>query len=307
MQLTRKTWLLITAFFCVYVFWGSTFLWNKMAVTELPPFFLASIRFTTASILVFAISKFLGYSLAITRKQLLNCVLAGFLFLAYGNGMFVWALKWVDTGFASLLAALQPLVILLLMRILQRKHLQWKSMVGVGLGLIGMYLLISQNEIVSKEGMVIGICMIITCILSWSGASLFVAKADLPQNFFVGTAYQMISAGIILMIASAAFGEAWTSPLQWQGQTQIALICLVIFGSIVAFTSFNYLLKNVSPEKVATSSFVNPVIAILLGWYFLQEKLSIQTGLAALLLLTGVYFINSRKRSNDEVVATKRP
>jgi drug/metabolite transporter (DMT)-like permease len=306
MKFSRKTWLLIIAFFCVYVFWGSTFLFNKMAVMELPPFFLAAIRFTTASILAFTISKLLGYSLAISKKQLLNCTLAGFLFLAYGNGMFVWALKWVDTGFASLLAALQPLVILLLMRLLQRKALQWKSMVGVSLGLIGMYLLISQNEIIAKEGMVIGILMILTCILSWSGGSLFVAKADLPKNFFVTSAYQMLTAGITLFIASFALNENWSSPLVWQGQTQVALICLVIFGSIVAFSSFNYLLRNVSPEKVATSSFVNPVIAILLGWYFLSEELTPQTVIAALLLLTGVYFINSRKRTADDVIARKR-
>lgn len=277
-----------------------------MAVLELPPFFLASIRFTTASILVFSISKMLGYSLAITRKQLLNCILAGFLFLAYGNGVFVWALKWVDTGFASLLAALQPLIILLMMRIIQRKKLQWKSMVGVTLGFIGMYLLVSQNDIIAQEGMVLGILMILSCLIAWCSGSLFVAKADLPSNFFVTTAYQMLAAGIILVIASLSFGETWKSPVDWETQTQISLVCLILFGSIAAFTSFNYLLKNVSPEKVATSSFVNPVIAIILGWYFLEEELSIQTGIAALLLLTGVYFINSRKRTPDDVVARKR-
>lgn len=277
-----------------------------MAVLELEPFFLASIRFTFASIIIFIIAKSLGYSLAITRKQLLNCVLAGFLFLAYGNGVFVWALKWVDSGFASLLAALQPLIILLMMRIIQRKKLQWKSMVGVALGFVGMYLLVSQNDIIAKEGMVIGIVMIFSCLIAWCSGSLFVAAADLPSNFFVTTAYQMLTAGFILILGSLAFGETWKSPLNWETQTQISLICLILFGSIAAFTSFNYLLKNVSPEKVSTSSFVNPVIAILLGWHFLNEELSIQTGIAALLLLTGVYFINSRKRTKDDVVPPKR-
>lgn len=306
MSFSKKTWLLIIAFFCVYVFWGSTFLWNKMAVLELPPLFLASIRFSTASLLVFAISKVLGYSLAITKKQLLNCILAGFLFLAYGNGVFVWALKWVDTGFASLLAALQPLIILLMMRVTQRKKLQWKSMVGVTLGFVGMYLLLSQNDIIAKEGMVLGILMILSCLIVWCSGSLFVAKADLPKNFFVTTAYQMLAAGAMLMVTSLAFNESWKSPMNWETQTQISLICLILFGSIAAFTSFNYLLKNVSPEKVSTSSFVNPVIAILLGWYFLEEVLSLQTGIAAFLLLMGVYFINSRKRSPEEVMARKR-
>ncbi|KQC33575.1 multidrug transporter [Nonlabens sp. YIK11] len=307
MKFSKKTWILILAFFCIYVFWGSTYLWNKMAVLELPPFFLASIRFISASIIIFIIARSLKYSLAITKKQLLNCILAGFLFLAYGNGVFVWALKWVDSGFASLLAALQPLIILLMMRIIQRKKLQWKSMVGVTLGIIGMYFLVSQNDIIAKDGMIIGILMIFTCLIAWCSGSLFVASADLPANFFVATAYQMLSAGVLLVIGSLAFDETWKSPLAWEAQTQISLVCLILFGSIAAFTSFNYLLKNVSPEKVSTSSFVNPVIAILLGWYFLEEELSLQTGIAALLLLTGVYFINSRKRTKDDVVATKRP
>ncbi|WP_194852505.1 EamA family transporter [Nonlabens antarcticus] len=306
MSISRNTWLLVIAFFSVYVFWGSTYLWNKMAVTELPPFFLASIRFTSAGILIFTIAKFLKFDLAITRKQFLNCILAGFLFLAYGNGMFVWALKWVDTGFASLLAAMQPLIILLMMRAIHGKALQWKSMVGVGLGLIGMYFLIGQNSIIEKPGMLIGIGMIFTCMISWCSGSLFVAKADLPKNFFVAAAYQMITAGITLMMASFLFQEDWKSPVEWSPSTFVAMICLILFGSIAAFTSFNYLLKKVSPEKVSTSTFVNPLIAILLGWYFLDENLTMQSGIAALLLLTGVYFINSRKRTPDEPVSRKR-
>jgi drug/metabolite transporter (DMT)-like permease len=306
MKLSKKTWLLVVAFFCVYVFWGSTFLWNKMAVLELPPFFLAAIRFTTASLLVFIIARSFGYSLAITKKQLLNCILAGFLFLAYGNGVFVWALKWVDTGFASLLASLQPLIILLLMRVIQRRKLQWKSMVGVSLGIIGMYVLVSQKEIIAQEGMVLGIVMILSCLLAWCGGSLFVEKADLPKNFFVTTAYQMLVAGLILIAGSLAFQEPWKSPVNWETNTIIAIVCLILFGSIAAFTSFNYLLKHVSPEKVTTSSYVNPVIAIILGYYFLEEKLTIQTCIAALLLLTGVYFINSRKRSKEVPVARKK-
>ena len=302
MSLSSKTWLIVLAFFSVYVFWGSTFLWNKMAVTELPPFFLASIRFTVASLLIFAIAKTMGYSLAITRKQLLNCVLAGFLFLAYGNGVFVWALKWVDTGFASLLASLQPLIILLMMRIIQRRKLQWKSLVGVTLGIVGMYVLISQDELMARDGMIVGVLMILSCLIAWCSGSLFVEKADLPANFFVTTAYQMLAAGAMLVLGSLAFDEPWKSPILWESSTQIALVCLVLFGSIAAFTSFNYLLKQVSPEKVATSSYVNPIIAVLLGWYFLDEQLTLQTGIAALLLITGVYFINSRKRDKKPVL-----
>lgn len=299
--MNRSTLLIVLAFFSIYVFWGSTYLWNKMAVSELPPFMLASIRFTSAGTLIFIIARSLGYSLRITKKQLGNSVLAGFLFLAYGNGVFVWALKYVDTSFAALLAALQPLFILLLMRTVQRKALQPKSVIGVFLGLFGMYILVSQQDITTKEGALTGIIMILTCILSWSIGSLFVAKADVPQNFFVSTGYQMIAAGLILAMASLAFNESWISPLEWSTDAYIALTCLILFGSIAAFTSFNFLLKKISTEKVATSSYVNPVIAMLLGWYFLEENITTQSMIAAAVMLTGVYFINSRKRDKKDI------
>ncbi|WP_142786161.1 EamA family transporter [Changchengzhania lutea] len=296
MSLPRKTILIILAFFAIYVIWGSTYLLNKIAVTEIPPFFVATIRFTSAGMLIFIIAKFLKRSLKISRKQLINCTIAGFLFLVYGNGVFIWALKYVDSGFAALEASTQPLFVLLLMRLIDGKKIQQKSIIGIILGVVGMYLLVSQKELVSDEGSLLGMFMILTCVLSWSYASVFVSKADLPANFLVSTGYQMISAGLLLAITSLFLGEDWISPLQWSASVQWSLGLLIIFGSIVAFTAFNYLLKTVSTEKVSTSAYVNPVIAIFLGWFILDEQLNVQTIIAAAVLLTGVYFITSKKK-----------
>ena len=287
--------LVIAAFFSIYVIWGATYLLNKIAVTELPPFMLASIRFITAGLLIFGLSKILGLNLSISRKQFINTVIAGFLFLGFGNGIVVWALRYVDSGFAALEISAQPLVVLLFLRILEGKKIKAMSMVGVALGIVGIYLLVSQQGLVQQENSILGMFMIFLCLLSWSYGSIFVAKADLPTNYFVNTAYQMLTAGIILALGSFAFGEEWSWPGSWSAPTQISIVLLIIFGSIVAFTSFNYLLKVVSPEKVATSTYVNPVIAMLLGWYFLNERLSFQSIMAAVILLTGVYFINTKK------------
>lgn len=301
----KETYLIILAFFSIYVFWGSTYLWNKIVVSEAPAFMLAGLRFTMAGSLIFLIAKMTGKSLKVTSKQLRNCVLAGFFFLVYGNGVFVWALNYVDSGFAALLAALQPLSILLLMRVTQKKGLKPKSIIGVLLGLIGMYLLVSQQEIAMKEGAALGIGMIFTCILSWSIGSLFVAKADLPKNFFITTGYQMVSAGILLWVISLIINESWVFPNAWSTRAQISMVCLVIFGGIAAFTSFNYLLKKVSTEKVATSAYVNPVVALFLGWYFLDEQVTLQSMIAAVVLLSGVYFINSVKKTDN--TALRKP
>jgi drug/metabolite transporter (DMT)-like permease len=296
MAIPRKTILIVLAFFAIYVIWGSTYLLNKIAVVELPPFFLASFRFMTAGMIIFAIAKWMKLSLAITRKQLINCVFSGFLFLVYGNGVFVWSLKYVDSGFAALEASTQPLFVLLLMRLIDNKKMKVNSIIGIALGILGMYILVSQQEFVSQEGSLSGIFMILTCVLSWSYGSVFVSKADLPSNYFVSTAYQMISAGILLSITSLVFGEIWTSPLDWSTSVKWSMLLLSVFGSVVAFTSFNYLLKIVSPEKVSTSAYVNPVIAILLGWYILDESVSLQTMIAACVLLTGVYFITTKRK-----------
>ncbi len=288
--------LIIVAFFSIYVFWGSTYVMNKLAVTELDPLMLACIRFTTAGSLIFIIAKCLKLSLKISKKQLLNCALAGFLFLAYGNGMFVWALQFVDSGFAAIEASLQPLLILVLMRIVDRKPIKLKSVVGIILGIIGIYLLVSQQELTTQEGSVLGMLVIFTCVLSWCIGSVFVSKAELPKNFFVNTGYQMLLGGFMLGIASVISGETWSFPTTWQTSTQLSLLGLIFFGSIAAFTSFNYLLKVVSTEKVATSAYINPIIAIFLGWYFLDETITTQTLVSAAVLLTGVYFINSSKK-----------
>ena len=287
--------LIIIAFIAIYVIWGSTYLLNKISVTELPPFFLSGIRFLIASILIFGIAKASKFSLKITKKQLINSSFVAFLFIVYGNGVFVWALKYVDSGFGALLASTQPLFVLLLMRLIDNKKMKPKSLIGVGLGIFGMYLLVSQQELVTNEDTLLGIFMIFTCVFGWSYGSVFVSKADLPKNYFVSSGYQMLIAAVILLFASISFGEVWTSPLVWSTNVQISMLALITFGSIGAFTAFNYLLKQVSTEKVSTSAYINPIIAMLLGWYVLDETLSTQSIIAAAVLLTGVYFITTKK------------
>ena len=288
--------LIVVSFVAIYIIWGSTYLFNKIAVTELPPFFLASIRFFIAGVLMIGLAILYKQKLYISKKQLLNSVIASFLFMVYGNGVFVWALKYVDSGFGALLASTQPLFVLFLLKLIDRKPFQKKSLIGVALGMFGMFLLVNQRELTTPEGSLLGIFMILTCVLSWSYGSVFVSKAELPKSFLVSTGYQMLAASFILLTGSFSINEHWSSPLTWSSNVQIAMLMLIIFGGVVAFTAFNYLLKFVSPEKVATSAYVNPVIALFMGWYFLDEKLTTQSLIASLILLTGVYFITSRKR-----------
>ncbi len=292
----RRTLLILLAFFAIYVIWGSTYLLNKIAVTELPAFMLAGLRFFIAGLLLFGLAKAFGIPLAITKKQLVNSIIAGFLFLTFGNGVVVWALKFVDSGFAALEISAQPLVVLLLMRLLQGKKIQAMSLVGVALGIIGIYLLVSQKQVIAQEGALLGMVLIFFCMVSWAYGSLFVGKAELPLHYLVNTGYQMLTGGISMLLISLFLGEPWSSPTTWSTPALWSMALLILLGSVVAFTAFNYLLREVSPEKVATSTYVNPIIAMLLGWYFLGEHISLQSIVAAIVLLTGVYFINTKKK-----------
>lgn len=296
MERKANTVLIILAFFSIYVIWGSTYLLNKIAVTELPPFMLASIRFIIAGILIFGICKILRLRTNISKLQVKNTAIAGFLFLCVGNGLVVWALKYMDSGFAALEISAQPLIVLILLRIIDGKKIKTMSVIGVFLGILGMYMLVSQQEVLNNKDSLIGMGMIFICLLAWAYGSIFVRKADLPANYFVNTGYQMLFGGIMLFITSLFLGEKWSSPIAWSAEVQFSMIVLILLGSIVAFTSFNYLLKVVSPEKVATSTYVNPIIAMALGWYFLNEQVTNQSAFAALVLLTGVYFINTKKQ-----------
>lgn len=286
---------IILAFFAIYIVWGSTYLFNKIAVTELPPLFLAAIRFFVAGVLMALFATYKKANFKLTKKEFLNLCIAGFLFLIYGNSIYIWALQFIDSGIAALIAATQPLFVLLFMRIFLKKPIKRTSIIGIVLGVLGMYLLVNQQSFVSNSKTVIGVVAMLSCVLSWSFGSVFVAKARLPKNYLVSAAVQMLFAGVVLTLLSLLFRETWSSPEVWSSRVLFSMLFLIVFGGFVAFTAFNYLLRIVSPDKVATSAYVNPVIALIVGWYVLDEKLSIQSITASFVLLTGVYFITSKK------------
>jgi len=290
MNITR-----LLAFLSIYLIWGSTYLLNKIAVGQLEPFMLAGVRFLSASFLMFLIVKVSSKSLKVTLVQLKNAAIAGFLFLAIGNGVVVWALSYVDSGLAALTIASQPLIVLLLLWIIENKRIKLFSWVGVFVGLLGMYLLISQKQITSSPESLKGIIMIIGCVITWGYASIFVGKAELPKNYLINSAYQMFFGSLWLLLMSMIKQEHWISPDEWEINVKWSMLGLIIFGSIVAFTSFNYLLRTVSPEKVATSTYINPIVAMVLGYLVLKETISTQSVVAAVVLLTGVYFINMKR------------
>jgi drug/metabolite transporter (DMT)-like permease len=287
---------IILAFAIIYIVWGSTYYFGKVVIQEIPPFLFASIRFTSAGLIILVITKILGIPYHFNKENFYNASFAGILFLTLGNGGLVWALQYVDSGFSALLVSAQPLILILMMWLIDRKRISIRSIFGILLGIAGIFLLTSEAKIEASTQYIMGVSVIFGCLVVWAYGSIFVGKANLPPNTFVNSSIQMLVGGILMIPISLLLGENWSSIQDAKTFTWISIAYLITFGSIAAFTAFNFLLKHVSPEKVTTNTYVNPVVALILGSLFLDEKLTSQTVLASAVLLTGVFVINTRKR-----------
>ena len=268
---------------------------------------MSTVRFTFAATLLFGLAWALGKYQSVTSKQLRNAAFAGFLFLGCGTGGVAWALQFIDSGFTALVISGQPLLVVLMMWAIDNKRPATQSFGGIFLGMIGMYLLVSQKELVARPEQWKGIITIFCCMLAWGFGSIFVTKADLPKPQMANNAFQMLAGGFSLFIFSLFLENPLTFdysaiPLK----SWLALSYLIVFGAVVAFSAFNYLLTRVSPEKVATSTYVNPIIALTLGWWFRDELVTSQSILAVIVMFTGVFFINSTPEQSKNLLRRLR-
>lgn len=289
---------IILAFIAIYLIWGSTYLVNKICLVEIDPFILSGSRFTVAGLAVFLIAAIKKIPLGLSKLQFKNTFWIGFLFISIGNGFAINALQYLDSGFMALMISTQPLILLLMMWLLEGKVIGKRAFIGVFLGIIGVFLMVTQDILMVDENAWYGLMILFVSLVTWGYGSLFVAKSDLPKNYFVNSAYQMLLGSLFLYAMSYMAGESIPNLAKLSTKFYYSFSYLVVFGSIIAFTSFNYLLKHVSPDKVSTNTYVNPIVAIFLGWWILDEIVTVTSIIASGILLVGVYFINTNKRGS---------
>ncbi len=289
-----ERWLILGSFAVIYIIWGSTYLVNYWAIQAIPPFLLSGTRFLAAGLILFVMT-YSREATPITLKQGKNALLMGFLFLTIGAGGVVWAEQYIDSGMVALLIAFDPLLVLFLFWIIRGSRPRGLSILGAALGIIGMGILVDQPQFTATKEAIWGLTAISISMVAWALASIYISTIDLPKSKGRSTAIQMLGGGTCLLLISAISGELKKfDPQQVDWQIGLSWVYLVLLGSLLAFSAFNYLLTKVSPAKVATSTYVNPVVALLLGWAFNAEILSTQSILAAGILLSGVVFINSQ-------------
>jgi drug/metabolite transporter (DMT)-like permease len=289
---------LIAAFAAVYIVWGSTYLAIRFALETLPPFLMAGVRFMTAGALVYGVLIARGAEHP-NRLNWRDAFVVGAFLLLGGNGGVVWAEQYVVSGIAALLVATLPIWMLLF---------DWwrgtgaqptgRTVLGIALGLIGVAVLVGPQELGEGSVPPLPALVLVLASVSWAWGSIYSRGAVKPSSPMMATALQMFSGGLLLTILGLLTGELGELDLGSASmKSLLALLYLLLFGSIVGYSAYIWLLHHAQPAHVATYAYVNPVVAVFLGWLLASEPITARVLIAAAVIIGGVAVIVSSRTS----------
>ena len=290
---------ILGAFASIYLIWGSTYLAIRYAVQTIPPFIMGGVRFVVSGILLYAWARYRGAPRP-TGLHWRNAIIAGGLLLLGGNGAVVWAEQFVPSGLTALLVSILPfwLVIIEWVRPPRRRPAA-AVLTGLIIGFLGIVVLVGPGNIGGRGDVrPIGAVVLVLGSLSWAIGSFFSRDADLPQAGLLTTGMEMLGGGTLMLIVGALSGELSHFDVgHISTPSAIGLIYLITFGSLLGFTSYIWLLDKVSPARLGTYAYVNPVVAVVLGWAIASETLSARTAVAAAIVICAVALITTARSS----------
>jgi drug/metabolite transporter (DMT)-like permease len=288
------TWQLWLGLAIVYVVWGSTYLAIRVMVRTVPPLLGAGVRFALAGLLLLAWLRWRRGPVRVSGRQLAAAALIGVLLAAGGNGLVTLAEQHVPSGLAALLIASVPLWVVVLRALLGERPARG-TLVGVAVGFAGVALLLLPGG--QPHGVhVAGVVLLLAAAVSWATGSVASSRLDLPSDPLHSTGLQMLCGGALMTLAGFAAGEA--GGVDWGGfsfESLAAFAYLVLIGSLVAFTAYVWLLQHAPVSQAATYAYVNPVIAVFLGWAILAESITTATLAGAAVIVASVAFIVRRE------------
>lgn len=285
---------IVLAFAAVYVVWGSTYLAIRLAVDTLPPFLMAGTRFLISGSVLYLWVSMRGAEKP-TLPQWRSAAIVGAALLFLGNGGVSWAEQFVPSGITALVIAISPVWFLLF----DWWHRGYQPTLGAAgglvLGTLGVGLLIDPANIIGgQEIHPLGASVLVFATMFWAAGSLYSRGSQLPANPFLATAMEMISGGAFCVLAGIIGGElAGFDPALVTKSSLLSLAYLIAFGSLVGFTAYIWLLRHVQPSIVSTYAYVNPIIAVVLGWLIADEELGPRIILAAVIIVTAVVLITT--------------
>ncbi|HJR44827.1 MAG TPA: EamA family transporter [Actinomycetota bacterium] len=305
-QQTAPSWMVWAALWTVYIVWGSTYLAIRVTVETLPPFLTGGVRFIIAGTLmyVFLLVRRGPKAMRVTFGQLRAAALVGALLLMGGNGLVMQAEQDVPSGLASLIIASTPLWVVLY-RYIAREQISSGTLVGVAIGFVGVAVLVLPGDRPDGASLA-GIFLLVIAAASWGNGSFLSSRLDMPPDPILSTAYQMLLGGAVSALVGVLLGEASGLEVErFSTSSLLALAYLIVIGSLVAFTAYVWVLQHAPVSKVATYAYVNPVIAIFLGWLILSEEITPAIFVGAAIIVASVAFIVRKEagsKASDDAV-----
>lgn len=300
-------WKVLLAFAVIYFVWGSTYLAIRVGVREVPPFLLASIRFLIAGIILYAWMRAKGRP-SPTLREWGGATLLAVLFFVLDYGLVFWAERRVPSGITAVMMATIPVFMSLSeILIMKTRRLNARLAVALLLGICGVVVLVSRaGSFGDAPGDRLGTIALLVAAISWSVGSALTRKMPLPSEKAMSSGAQMFAGGLLLTLTALVLGEF--RGFHWQAvsaKAWFALAYLIVAGSIIAFTAYVWLIHHESPTKVGTYAYVNPVIAVLLGYFLGGEAISARTILGTALVLVSVVVITTA--TTEKSVAQRSP
>jgi drug/metabolite transporter (DMT)-like permease len=287
------------------VFWGSTYLGIRVAVERVPPVLLAGVRFTVSGSLMLVFCALSGRRVAVSRRQFAELAVVGLILLGVSNVVLAWAELYVPTGLAALIVAIVPIWFLLVEWWLlpSGERARASAIGGVALGAAGVVVLFWPKVSAAER---LGWMQLVACVallgssFCWAFGSVLSRRWKVAVDPLVASGWQMLAAGVIDSAAGLALGQHHRAV--WNGTAVAAIAYLIIFGSWVGYSAYIWLLRHVATSKVATYAYVNPVIAVFLGWFFLGESIDRYIVAGAAIIVPAVALV-TRAESPDEDAA----
>jgi len=289
--MSRQSLMIVLALFCTYFIWGSTYLAIRFGIESFPPFLMGGVRFTVAGVVLFVVMRYLGAAMPSAREWL-GAGVVGLLLPALGNGTVCYVQQTVSSSVAALSIATAPIWMAIFSSIWGHKIIP-KEWLGIAIGLVGIVLL---NLGGSFDGDFMSAFLLIFAAASWSFGSVWGKHLSMPEGL-MGAACQMLVGGLALLIVSAYAGESWpaeVSPRSWG-----ALVFLIVLGSLIAYSAYQYLLKTVRPLVASSNTFVNPIVAFAVGIWFASEHVTMIEMIALGVILVGVFLVLSVTNNKD--------
>jgi drug/metabolite transporter (DMT)-like permease len=302
-QKTAPKWLIWLALWTVYLVWGSTYLAIRIMVRTLPPLLSGGLRFVVAGAILLAVLlvKRGPFSVSIGRRELASCSIVGTALLLGGNGLVSVAEKDVPSGLAALVIASVPLWVVVLRSIFDGR-VPVATLAGVAVGFVGVGILVLPGGD-SSGAPIAGLTVLLVASICWASGSFMSTKLKFPREPLVSTGYQMLAGGTVMTLVALLVGDgADFHVAELTRSSVLAFVYLIVAGSLLAFTAYSWLLRNAPISKVSTYAYVNPVVAIFLGWSILSERIAPSVLIGAAVILSSVAFI-VRKESDAKRTA----